>query len=491
MKLDVAIYKSILIAYITLLYYIGVTMKKILSCALLNLGLLAASQAHAEAAHVNGQASPTNIPHKSQQIDYVEFSFTDLLGNGKSILRPLHYFEQDMQQGIAFDGSSVFGCSQVSESDMLLIPDLEAVTHLPWTNSPTRTARVTCDIYRDEQSPHLGDPRYILKQTLNEAAALGYDFLVGPELEFFIFKNENGVRKPYDTNAYCSSVNTIADDTTRAMILTVLQAVGIPVEKLHHEVAPGQYEVSIAYNNALKIADFVMMAKHTLKSLLAAEKLEVTFMPKPLGDKNGSGMHIHFSLWDKETNQNLFYSAQDQHRLSPLAKSFIAGVLYHAPALTLIFNPTINSYKRLVPGFEAPIYICCGQKNRSALIRLPETGEHPSAMRAEIRSPDGLTNPYLAFAGILKAGLDGIAKNRTLPEIFNTNLYRVSAQALEEKGILTLPHSFEVAIIAFERSELMQELFGFTAHAQFVQAKRKELKEFNATITEWEFEKYC
>ncbi|MGE0009564.1 MAG: glutamine synthetase family protein [Candidatus Babeliales bacterium] len=428
---------------------------------------------------------------KSTQIDYVEFSFTDLLGNSKSILKPLHSFEKDMQNGIAIDGSSIFGCSPISESDMLLKPDLEAVTQLPWTNSPARTARVTCDIYKDERTPHAGDPRYILKQTLDEAAALGYDFLVGPELEFFIFKEENGKRVPYDSNNYCASSNTITDDSMRAMLLTVLQAVGIPVEKLHHEVAPGQYEVSIAYNNALKMADFVVMAKHTLKALLASEKLEATFMPKPLGDKNGSGMHIHFSLWDKETAQNLFYNPQDQYRLSSLAKSFIAGVLYHAPALTLIFNPTVNSYKRLVPGFEAPIYICCGQKNRSALIRLPETGDHASAIRAEIRSPDGHTNPYLAFAGILKAGLDGIANNRTLPEIFNTNLYRISAQALEEKGISTLPHSFETAINVFASSELMQDLLGATAHAQYVQAKRKELHDFNATITDWEYQKYC
>ncbi len=436
------------------------------------------------------QGSGGQANNKSQQIDYVEFSFTDLLGNFKSIIRPLHYFEQDLERGISFDGSSVFGCSQVSESDMILKPDLEAVTQLPWTSSPTRTARITCDIYKDEHQPHVGDCRYILKQTLSEAAALGYDFMVGPELEFFIFKDEDGKRVPYDTNSYCSSSPTVSDDNTRAMLLTVLQAVGIPIEKIHHEVAPGQYEISIAYNNALKMADFVVMAKHTLQSLLRNEKLDVTFMPKPLDDKNGSGMHIHFSLWDKETAQNLFYNPQDPYRLSPLARSFIAGILYHAPALTLLFNPTINSYKRLVPGFEAPIYICCGLKNRSALIRLPEAGDHASAIRAEIRSPDGHCNPYLAFAGLLKAGLDGIAKNRTLPEIFNTNLYRISAQALEEKGILMLPPSFEAAISAFERSELMQELMGTTAHMQYAQAKRKELQGFNATITDWEFEKY-
>lgn len=462
-------------------------MKKLyIALATLSLSALYANEQIKVATHGKSQ----DEANKSNQIDYVEFSFTDLLGNHKSIIRPLHYFEKDIHDGIAFDGSSVFGCSNVSESDMLLKPDLEAVTHLPWTNAPTRTARVTCDIYKDEDQPHEGDPRYILKKTVSETAELGYDFIVGPELEFYLFKRKDDARKPYDTTAYCASSKTVHDDTMRPMFLTILQAVGIPVEKIHHEVGPGQYEISIAYTNALKMADFIVMAKHALQALVSDDSVSLTFMPKPFADHNGSGMHIHFSLWDKETSENIFYNAHDPHHLSETAKQFIAGVLYHAPALTLIFNPSINSYKRLVSGCEAPIYVCCGQKNRSALIRLPHTGDHANAMRAEVRSPDALCNPYLAFAGLLKAGLDGIANSRELPAIFNENLYTASPQALDEKGILTLPHSLEHAIVAFERSELMSQLFGADAHAQFVQAKRKELREFNATITDWEFERY-
>jgi len=475
--------------------------KKLYAVAIVLCGFSLSLQAH-ELPQSKSQLNLPDLPilneqtsqqttNKSQQIDYVEFSFTDLLGNYKSIVRPLHYFEQDVHNGIAIDGSSIFGCSRICESDMLLKPDLEAVTQLPWTNAPTRTARVTCDIYKDGTQPHEGDPRYILKKALNEATELGYEFLVGPELEFYLFKQENGNRVPYDTSSYCASSRTVADDTTRAMLLTILQAVGIPVEKIHHEVGPGQYEISIAYTNALKMADFVVMAKHTLQALVHDDNLSLSFMPKPLKTENGSGMHIHFSLWDKETNENLFYNAHDPQRLSDTAKSFIAGVLYHAPALTLLFNPTINSYKRLVPGYEAPIYICCGKKNRSALVRLPEIGDNPNAIRAVDRSPDPLCNPYLAFAGLLKAGLDGIATHRELPAIYSENLYTASAQALEEKGIITLPHSLEHAIIAFECSELMQELLGADAHAHYVNAKRKELRAFNTTITEWEFEQYC
>lgn len=428
---------------------------------------------------------------RSQNIMYIEYLFTDFLGNTRSLIRPAEYAEADIENGISFDGSSIPGGTRIVESDMILEPDLDAMTVVPWTNGPTKTVRINCTMRKDKAVPYESDPRYILQKVVQEATQMGYTFYVGPELEFYLFNippNQNPT--PYDVSSYLSTSTNYYNDQTRTGLLNILRMSGIDIEKIHHEVGNGQYEVSIRYGSPIKIADHLIIAKYTLKAL-EDDKIKTTFMPKPLARQNGSGMHIHFSLFDTKNKQNAFYNAEHPYLLSDIAQSFIAGVLYHARALTLLFNCSLNSYKRLVPGYEAPIFICCGTQNRSALIRLPQINKNqPEAVRAEIRSPDPLCNPYLAFAGLLKAGLDGIKQKMELPAIVSRNLYELSLDEIKEAGIEILPKTLSEAISAYKESSLLQELLGPKLFNDYLQVKIKEIADFETSITDWEFNRY-
>ena len=427
--------------------------------------------------------------HLPAIVHFIEYCFTDPIeGKLRSITYPVQSLKRAVNEGFSFDGSSILGFTPITESDLQLKADLNTITGvLPWTRDGSSTARVITNIYQTNNKRFFGDPRFILQQQLERAQSMGYEFLVGTELEFYMFNGET--KNPIDQREYFDATSSFMQQNDIAALFSVFGQMGIEVEKFHHEVGPGQYEISLRYDNALKMADMIMLAKHTLKQFGDHMKTPISFMPKPFSDHNGSGMHIHFSLYDKEHNTNLFYDAQNELQLSALGKSFIAGVLHRIAEVSLLFNSSINSYKRLVPGFEAPIFICCGQKNRSALIRLPHA-PNAHAVRAELRSPDALCNPYLAFAALLKAGLEGITNGLTLAQIITENLYELEHQQVLDAKITMLPTSFEQALHLFEQSEFAQELLGQKLFEEIISFKKEELQEYNTTITEWELKRY-
>ena len=428
----------------------------------------------------------------SHHIQFVEFCFTDFLGNRKSIIRPIEYLEDDLEHGVSFDGSSILGCTRITKSDMMLMPDLETPSRrIPWTYDHTSMVRVMCTMHSDKNTPYEADPRAILKRELDAVHALGYEFLIGPEIEFYVFNNhsDNNILIPVDNGTYADASNQIPLENSLITVLHVLSQLDLAVEKIHHEVGCGQFEISLERDNALKMADAIVTTKNALTVLCKSYNKKINFMPKPLTDKPGNGMHINFSLFDNNNLTNAFYDDNDSNKLSPLAQSFIAGVLKHVAEFTVLLNPTINSYKRL-GGHEAPKYICCGARNRSALVRLPQSENHPETVRAEIRSPDPACNPYLAFAVILRAGMEGVKNNYKLPSIVSENLYTVDTHILEEQGITSLPQSLQEALTLFENSKFMREFLGDTLFFDFLTYKKEELANFNKTVTDWELNHY-
>lgn len=423
---------------------------------------------------------------RNQQVHFVNFLFTDIFGNIKEILLPLEHVENALENGIVFDGSSIAGCSNICQSDMILKPDVNSLRIIPWLQGVNKTALMMCDIYMNEREPFVGDPRYILKTVAQEIAQQGYACNVGPELEFFLLNADNA---PIDKNAYFSVETDLKRVIQNQSIIHLLRSIGINVEKFHHEVASGQHEFSIRYGEPLAIADQVVLAKYTLKSVMQEYGINVTFMPKPFANQNGSAMHIHFSLWDIFAHKNAFYDEDDAYQMSDIGKQFIAGVLHHIPEITALLNPTINSYKRLVPGYEAPIYICWGSKNRSALVRIPETNR-PNSVRAELRCPDPTCNPYLAFASLLKSGIDGVIHQLPIPSAAEENLYKLSKQQLIERKVSSLPNSLAYALHQLEQSDFMRILLGSKTLETFVALKKQELRAFNTYVTDWEIERY-
>ncbi|HRN78391.1 MAG TPA: glutamine synthetase family protein [Candidatus Dependentiae bacterium] len=438
------------------------------------------------------QNQPLEEPTPGARIQFVDFMFTDLSGSFKSVTYPFWLVDRAMQDGICFDGSSVPGCTSIKDSDMLLKPDINTARDIPWTQNPDRSACVICDIGRNETTPYEGDPRYILKKELARAHAMGYTFVVGPELEFFLFKkDEHGKQIPSDNRNYFTPETNVGVARFKKHMLRALSEQNIKIEKLHHEVAHGQLEVSIRYGDALELADQVMLAKHTIASLAPLGGFEATFMPKPVFGQNGSAMHVHFSLYDHVNNRNAFYDPQNPYKLSDIAQHFIAGILKHAEEITAILNPTVNSFKRLVPGYEAPIFVCWGTKNRSALIRIPHINEgNGNAVRAEIRSPDPMSNPYLVFAALLHAGLEGIQNKEPLPNAVEHSLYEYTSEQLDKEHIRSLPTSLSQALDILKNSSFIKELLGEKALEEFVHLKTKELRSFNTTITDWELNHY-
>jgi glutamine synthetase len=374
---------------------------------------------------------------------------------------------------------------------MYLMPDPQTYAVLPWEND---TARLICDIYAPDGTPFDGDPRYILKRAIKDARDLGFQYNVGPELEFFLFKQkESGELLPsaHDVAGYFDfSPRDLASDVRKEIILA-LDSLGMEVEMSHHEVAPGQHEIDFKYGDVLTQADRCITFKHAVKSIANKHGLYATFMPKPIFGENGSGMHVHQSLFDIETDTNVFFNEKDKNKLSDIAKYFVAGQLEHVKAFSAITAPTVNSYKRLVPGYEAPVYICWAKTNRSALIRIPRYSPgREYATRAELRCPDPSSNPYLAFAVMLKSGLDGIKRKLVPPAPVEENLYQFDDSRLKESNIDTLPGSLGEAIAELEKNTMIQETLGPHTYPLYIKAKKTEWDEYRIQVTRWELDKY-
>jgi glutamine synthetase len=430
---------------------------------------------------------------KEDGVKFISFQFTDVTGAVKSVDAPIARLEGALEDGVWFDGSSVEGFARIQESDMRLIVDPSTYAVLPWTPDDARRARVFCDIFTPEGEPFEGDPRGVLKRMLKKIDDRGWKFNVGPEPEFFLFKRNGGSVHPvpHDVGGY---FDFNADDEAvrvRSKLMEALNGMGLEVEIGHHEVALGQHEIDFRYDDALKTADNVVTLKYTVKAIAAQHDLVASFMPKPIFGINGSGMHCHQSLFSKQ-GENLFFDANDEFHLSELAHSYIAGQLAHARAFCAITAPTPNSYKRLVPGYEAPVYIGWAQRNRSALIRIPRyTPGRDKAVRAELRCPDPASNPYLAFAVILAAGLDGVDNKMTPPKpLNNVNIYHLTEAERKKMKIGSLPGSLAEALGELARDEVIKSALGATMYEAFVNAKTAEWDDFRMRVTDYEVERY-
>ncbi|MGE5618467.1 MAG: type I glutamate--ammonia ligase [Sphingomonadaceae bacterium] len=428
-----------------------------------------------------------------EQVKFVNLQFTDIVGMVKQVTIPAHELEDTIENGKWFDGSSIEGFARIHESDMYLEPDLSTFGVVPFSQGGLVSAKLTCNICTPDGEPFLGDPRYILRLALKEAEDLGFRFFVGPELEFYLFKvNGDGSPSPlpHDEGSYFDMSTDLASDVRQEMV-EALELQGIPVETSHHEVGPGQHEIDMRYDEALRIADRVVEFKSTLKSVAHRHGLHATFMPKPVFGIAGNGMHVHQSLWSIAEGRNAFYDPRDQYGLSELAKHFIAGQLAHAKGMCAVLSPLINSYKRLVAGFEAPVYVSWARTNRSALVRVPKiTPSKSAATRIELRSPDPTCNPYLAFAVMLKAGLDGVKRKLPLIQPIEEDLYEFTDEMMARHGVEVLPGSLHQALDAMEKDEIVQEALGPHIYARFLEAKTIEWKEFRRHVTSWEIERY-
>ncbi|MBD3210838.1 glutamine synthetase [Candidatus Micrarchaeota archaeon] len=428
---------------------------------------------------------------EKDHVKFVNLQFTDIFGMVKSITIPVNHLGDSLEHGTWFDGSSIEGFARIHESDMYLQPDPETYAVLPWHNSSEgNTARFICDVHKPDGSPFEGDPRAVLKNVLSEAEGMGFEYNVGPELEFFLLRKENGrlLPLPHDNGSYFDITTDQAYDIRRNMN-TVLQGFGINVEASHHEVALGQHEIDFRYADALATADSGTTMRFVLKAVAQQHGLHATFMPKPIAGINGSGMHVHQSLF-KDGN-NAFFDENDRYHLSKTAYSFIAGQLAHAKAMAAVLCPTVNSYKRLVPGYEAPVYLSWGHTNRSALIRIPRYSKGKSqSTRCEIRCPDPSCNLYLAFAVMLKAGLEGIKNNLEPPEPVEENLYDFDDRKLEELKIDTLPCSLWQALKAMKEDRLVKEALGTHTYEKYLEAKTNEWDSYRMQVTPWEIDNY-
>jgi glutamine synthetase len=428
-----------------------------------------------------------------QNIDFLRLQFTDILGTVKNVSVPASQAEKAFTEGIYFDGSSIDGFVRIQESDMRLKPDPETFAVLPWRRSEeSAAARLICDVMNTSTGEAFtGDPRYVLKQALARAEEMGYTVNAGPEPEFFLFKEDEEGRATTeytDHGGYFDlAPKDLASDVRRDIIYG-LEEMGFEVEASHHEVAKAQHEIDFKYADALTTADNVATFRSVVRAIASQHDMHATFMPKPIPRINGSGMHTHLSLFT-EDGENAFHDEDDEFNLSDTAKSFLAGVLEHAPAITAVANPTVNSYKRLVPGYEAPVYVAWSDVNRSALIRKP-AARVPAASRIELRSPDPSCNPYLAFATMIHAGLEGIENDLEADEPVRENIYEFDEQKRAEYGIDTLPANLGQAIAALESDEVVQEALGDHVYEKFVEAKSQEYDEYRVDVSDWELDRY-
>ena len=431
---------------------------------------------------------------KKDNIKFISFQFTDVNGSVKSVDAPVERLQGALENGLWFDGSSVEGFARIQESDMHLIVDSDTYAVLPWSPDEMKRARLFCDIYQPDGQPFPGDPRGLLKRKIKELEERGMVLNIGAEPEFFLFK-KNGPDTihpvPHDVGGYFDF--SPSDDAVRVRteLMAALDMMGLEIEVGHHEVARGQHEIDFHFADALQAADNVLTLKYTVKAIAAQNGLIASFMPKPIFGINGSGMHCHQSLFDKDGN-NLFYSAEDEFRLSKIAYGYIAGQLKHAKALSALVAPVVNSYKRLVPGYEAPVYIGWAQVNRSALIRIPRYVEGNSkSVRAELRCPDPACNPYVAFSAMLAAGLDGI-DNELAPSksLNNINVYDLNAEERKAMNIEELPSSLLRAVEELESDQLLQDAIGADIYNAFRRVKLEEWDEYRTNVMDWEVERY-
>lgn len=428
---------------------------------------------------------------ETEDINFIRLQFTDILGTVKHISIPSEQIGKAFQEGIWFDGSSIEGFVRIDESDMRLKPDPSTFRIIPWNDAGrNKTARFICDVVHPSGAPFQGDPRWVLRQQMEQASEMGYTLKAGPEPEFFIFKKEEGktTTKPHDTGGYFDfDPKDLASDIRKEIILA-LRELGFRIEASHHEVANGQHEIDFKYADALTTADRIVTFRTVVRTIAEKKGLHATFMPKPVEGINGNGMHVHLSLFN-EQGENAFYEAEDEFNLSTVAYQFMAGLLEHTPAVTAICNPLVNSYKRLLPGYEAPVYIAWSVLNRSALIRIPAT-RRPESTRIEFRSPDPSCNPYLAFGVILAAGLDGIKRKLDCPEPIRENIYEFTEAKRKAHGIEKVPASLKEAIKALKKDEEIKDALGNHVYEKFLEAKIHEWEEYKSQVTPWELKKY-
>ena len=431
---------------------------------------------------------------KDDGVKFISFQFSDVNGAVKSVDSPVERLPFALENGFWFDGSSVEGLARIQESDMQLRVDTDTYAVLPWTPAEMRRARLFCDIYQPDGTPFPGDPRGVLKGALERIKERGWIYNVGPEPEFFLFHG-NGGRilhpEPHDLGGYFDFSPNDEAVRVRTELIEGLKSMGLEVETGHHEVSRGQHEIDFRFTDALKAADNVLTLKYTVKAIAAQHGLVASFMPKPVFGINGSGMHCHQSLFDRG-GRNLFYNAQDDFSLSPIAYGFIAGQIAHARPLSAIVAPTVNSYKRLVPGFEAPVYIAWAQTNRSALIRVPrQTVGQEDSTRVELRFPDPSANPYLAFTAMLAAALDGIDRNLPCPSpLNNVNLFILSPDERKALGVRELPASLAEAMVELERDTVLKTAVGPVLYDAFYRSRWAEWDDYRVHVTDWEMERY-
>ncbi len=425
---------------------------------------------------------------RDQDIKFIRLWFTDILGSLKSFAITVEELEEALADGQGFDGSSIEGFARVDESDMIAMPDPATFQVLPWRPRERGVARMFCDIQHPDGSPFVGDPRYVLKRQLKRAADLGFTFYVGPELEFFYFKSSEAPEGLDKGGYFDLTPLDVASDLRRQTVLT-LEEMGIGVEFSFHEASPSQHEIDLRYTDALTMADNAMTYRLVVKEVALANGAYATFMPKPLAAENGSGMHTHQSLFKGDTNA--FFDENDEYHLSPIAKSYMAGMLRHAPEFTLVTNQWINSYKRLVPGYEAPVYTTWARRNRSDLIRVPEyRAGREAATRIEYRAPDAACNPYLAFAVMLAAGLEGIEREYPLGPPTEDNVFELGEEGRHARGIETLPGSLKEAIEAFGASDFARRALGDHVFESLLRNKTIENDAFRKHVTDFEMDRY-
>jgi glutamine synthetase len=432
---------------------------------------------------------------KEHDVKFIWLWFTDILGVLKSFAITVEELEGALEEGMGFDGSSIEGFARIDESDMVAMPDPDTWQLLPWNPPEHRaTARMFCDVLRPGGEPFEGDPRYVLKRNLKKAADMGFTFYVGPELEYFYFKQKDSdpsscTTEFLDRGGYFDLTTYDAAIELRRETVEQLEKMGIGCEYSHHEVADSQHEIDMRYTDALTMADNVMTYRLVVKEVALKNGVYATFMPKPVFGINGSGMHVHQSLF--RGDRNAFFDTKDSYHLSKEAKSYIAGLLSHAPGITVVCNQWVNSYKRLVPGYEAPVYLSWARRNRSDLIRVPEYRPgREKATRIEFRSPDPACNPYLCFSVMLAAGLDGIKNNLTVPAPIEENVYEMNAEERKSRDIGILPGSLTEAIQLAENSRIVREALGEHVFKSFIENKKREWDQYRIQVTEYELSKY-
>lgn len=426
---------------------------------------------------------------EEEDVEFIRLQFTDIFGNLKNMAVTASQLEKALDNGCMFDGSSIEGFARIEESDMCLHPDLSTFEIFPWRPQQGKVARLICDVYRPNGEPFEGDPRYILKRAIGEAEKLGYSFEVGPECEFFLFDMDENGRPTTITSEKAGYFDLgpvdFGENARRDIVLT-LEDMGFIIEASHHEIAPAQHEVDFEHDEALPTADNIMTFKLAVKTIAKRHGLHATFMPKPTCGVNGSGMHINMALF--KNGRNIFIDESDRFRLSREAYYFIGGIMQHMKGITAITNPLVNSYKRLVPGYEAPVYIAWSVTNRSPLIRIPAT--HTGGVRIELRSPDPSANPYLALAVCLRAGLDGVVNKIMPPKCIEGNIFEMSDEKRAENGIKELPGTLIEAIHYMEKDALIRDVLGGHAYERYIAAKKEEWHRYRSQVTAWEIDEY-